>query len=284
MLFPAGEVKIDINVGSAYPSFDDNTKVTIHARFGGDGVNMSDEIMKLLMVNDALRRQYPIAKFALAIPYIPYGRQDRVCVSGESLSLKVFGDLINSMKFDYVETIDPHSNVTGVVINNLSIVEQFDVFKNIYPSFRNVWIVAPDQGAVKRCEDFAVKVAAKGVLRCMKNRNLKTGKIEKFELIDKEKIDLFSDDRYLVLDDLCDKGGTFLAVADQIIDVFAGIRDSVDIDLAITHGLFTSDESIINLLGRYDNVYTSNSFRNDISDKFGNKDRVKVIDLFRHLA
>ena len=50
----------------------------------------SDEIIQLFMLTDALKRQYVNSRFELTLGYIPYGRQDRVCNEGESLSIKVF--------------------------------------------------------------------------------------------------------------------------------------------------------------------------------------------------
>ena len=56
------------------------------------------EIIELLMLADAIKRQNIPIK-TLKIPYVPYSRQDRVNGYGESLSLKVFCDLINSIHF-----------------------------------------------------------------------------------------------------------------------------------------------------------------------------------------
>lgn len=44
----------------------------------------SDDIIKILIAKDALKR-YGIKSIELIIPYLPYARQDRQCVIGESL-------------------------------------------------------------------------------------------------------------------------------------------------------------------------------------------------------
>jgi len=50
------------------------------------------------------------------MPYVPYARQDRVCVPGESFSIKAFAALINMLAFDRVIVVDPHSDVVAAVI------------------------------------------------------------------------------------------------------------------------------------------------------------------------
>lgn len=70
-LFPAGEVKVDINIGNKCDT--DVEWVYVDVRFSGSDTGMSNEIIALMMTTDALRRYYPLARFCLSIPYIPYG-------------------------------------------------------------------------------------------------------------------------------------------------------------------------------------------------------------------
>ena len=101
--FPGGEVQVSLQefIGKT------SEKVTITAR-----ISSSDDVMALLMTNDAVERQCKGMKSKhLIIPYLPYSRQDRVCNPGEALSVKVFAQFINSMNFDSVTTYDAHSDV-----------------------------------------------------------------------------------------------------------------------------------------------------------------------------
>ena len=52
-------------------------------------IRNSEDLMKLLLVTDAHKREYG-HNFKLLMPYIPYARQDRVANEGEALSIKVF--------------------------------------------------------------------------------------------------------------------------------------------------------------------------------------------------
>lgn len=87
--FPAGEVGIrieDVLVADEY-------MVDLHTP-------NSDEILRMLFLVDAIRRMKPEVRLYLNVPYFPYARQDRVMQTGESHSLKVIADLINSCGFD----------------------------------------------------------------------------------------------------------------------------------------------------------------------------------------
>lgn len=250
--FPGGEIGVDINVGSQTPNAEVN-QVIITAR-----IKNSDDVMGLVLSHDAIKRQYPFADLVLYLPYIPYGRQDRVCNNGESHSLKVFGRLINSMGFKSVNTIDPHSIVSAACIDNFYHADQFTVFGSIKTSFREWTIVAPDQGATKKCEDFAKNVGAAGVITFSKTRELSTGQITGMK--PNQEIDPLG--KYLVLDDICDGGRTFIELA----KCFS--HTACDLELAVTHGIFSKGVEVV--AEEFDHVYTTNSFRDDLvsTDEF----------------
>jgi ribose-phosphate pyrophosphokinase len=241
--FPGGEVGVDINNLSQVDGMKVQ-RVCVDAR-----IQNSDDVMALLMVTDALRMEYPLAKFMLDLPYIPYARQDRVCNAGEALSIKVFGRLINSLKYDLVQVVDPHSAVSLACLNNVSVRDQFDIFKDIKSSFREWTIVAPDQGATKKCEEFAKKVGAAGVITFSKTRELSTGKITGMKCLDP----IYPNQNYLVLDDICDGGRTFIELADKFNDGGMG-----KLELAVTHGIFSKGFEVVG--EKYDHVYTTDSF------------------------
>ena len=81
-------------------------------------------IIALAQIKQILNRDFPDSKIYLIMPYVPYARQDRAMVKGDAFSLKVFANLLNSLKFDCVEITDPHSDVTPALIDNVNVVEQ----------------------------------------------------------------------------------------------------------------------------------------------------------------
>lgn len=259
--FPGGEVGVDINNLSQVDGMHAE-RVYVYAQ-----LQNSNDVMALLMATDALRMEFPLAKFMLDLPYIPYARQDRVCNAGEALSIKVFGRLINSLKYDMVQVTDPHSAVSLACIDNVSVRDQYSVFGDIKLSFNDVTIVAPDQGATKKCEEFAKKVGAAGVITCSKTRNLADGKIIGMTVDgpgDMSHLNL------LVLDDICDGGRTFIELA-----LLLEARNPMTLELAVTHGIFSKGVDVVS--NHYDHIYTTNSFRNDLKSEF--KDTLTVIDL-----
>jgi ribose-phosphate pyrophosphokinase len=239
--FPGGEVGVDINNLSQLDGMK-VTRVCVDAR-----IQNSDDVMALLMATDALRMEFPLAKFMLDLPYIPYARQDRVCNAGEALSIKVFGRLINSLQYDFVQVVDPHSAVSLACIDNVHVRDQFDIFKDIKSSFREWTIVAPDQGATKKCEEFAKKVGAAGVITFSKTRELSTGKITGMKCLDS----IDDNAQYLVLDDICDGGRTFIELANLF-------NNGTTLELAVTHGIFSKGFEVVGAV--YDHVYTTDSF------------------------
>ena len=58
----------------------DIAEVTIQAK-----VNCSNDLVDLLLVENALRNKYGASlKINLELPYMPYARQDRVCAPGQA--------------------------------------------------------------------------------------------------------------------------------------------------------------------------------------------------------
>jgi ribose-phosphate pyrophosphokinase len=252
MKFPGGEVGVDINTGSLQyddPETQDIKVVTIESR-----VRNSDDLMALFLATDALRRVYVDAVIDLFIPYFPYARQDRVCNNGEALSVSVAAQLINSQNYNSVIVVDPHSPVTSALIHRCIIWDQVDVFKRIKDCWSEWTIVAPDQGALKKTEDFAKRVGAAGVVSCSKNRELATGKITGMYINGPGDM---SHMNLLVLDDICDGGRTFIELA-ALIQRVGPSYQPLKMELAVTHGIFSKGVGVV--ADHYDMIHTSDSF------------------------
>lgn len=237
--FPGGEVGPSLN--SEQPLGTPVTEATVIAHLPNN-----DEIMKLLHVVDALRREYPGIKLKAVIPYIPYARQDRVCNRGEALGAAVMAGLINGLNFEKVTTLDPHSDVMGALINNISIMDQTSIFRRVHHNWSNTHIVAPDAGAYKKSSAFAKSVGAAGIIVCNKERDLSTGRITSLSMsADVTGLNLF------VLDDICDGGRTFIELAKLT-------KAANKVELAVTHGLFTKGVEVV--ANEFARVYTTDSY------------------------
>jgi ribose-phosphate pyrophosphokinase len=169
------------------------------------------------------------------------------------------------MGFAYVFVADAHSTVAEACIDRLHIITQFEIFGRVKQSWREVYIVAPDAGATKKCEAFAKLVGAAGVITCAKDRV--NGKVQGIKVLDT----VPKGAKLFVLDDLCDGGRTFIEVAKELETITLGYGD---LELAITHGLFTKGVDIVAV--HYDKIYTTDSY---ISDKSNRNGQIEVIEL-----
>lgn len=261
-LFPGGEVGIKLEPEN-YKFFHKNlefknpelSRFTFVAH-----LHNSNDVIALAMVKNAfenLARKFNCENLPinLFIPYLPYARQDRVCVPGESFSLKVIGNFINSLNFNKVTILDPHSAVSEAVINNVSVINQLDIIR-LHKAFHqrvlesDCLFIAPDAGSNKKVSELAKYFGHTDFIRADKLRNLATGEI--LETI------IYSDDLnrkdIIIVDDLLDRGGTFMALA----KVLREKHNVGKIILYITHGIFSGGFDLLFKNG-IDEIYCTNS-------------------------
>lgn len=213
----------------------------------------SSDIMQLLMVTDALRRR-GAETITLECPYFPYARQDRVMVPGEALSVKVMADLINSQNYNKVIIWDAHSDVTPALINRVQNNPQ-DYFvhsfiKDNFFTYDNTFLVAPDAGAIKKVSKLS-ELSGIQMVRADKLRDVKTGQIKE-TIVYSEHV---GDKDFLIVDDICDGGRTFIELADKLRLLTTGC-----IYLHVTHGIFSNDLKVFE--GKIDGISCANVFPN----------------------
>lgn len=187
----------------------------------------------------------------LEMPYIPNARMDRVKQSDEVFTLKWFAKFINSLGFDSVDVLDPHSNVAMALINNVKVM---DVKR--YIDYAIQWMAShdmspllcyPDEGAAKRYSE----LLPMEYVFCIKHRDWRTGKIERLELTEPEKV---NGRDILIVDDICSRGGTFTHTAKALKE--AGAKD---IMLYVTHCENTIQKGTVLTDGMISRVFTTGS-------------------------
>lgn len=241
--FPAGETLLRLesdHIGNP----NEVRRYEIRLDFQGNG-----DLIDLALLVDALHQQSRNGILIdLDIPYFPYARQDRVCSEGESFSLKVVANLINSLRFRNVKVLDPHSDVTPALVDKIEIVHPDNiVIEKIIYKYKDYEIVCPDGGAIKRTRRIA-KALGKNIVRADKIRDLRSGVIVGSELIDKD----IANKDVLVVDDICDGGATFISLGLELQRYTKG-----EIALYVSHGLFS--KGLKSLLGIYDKIYVYNN-------------------------
>lgn len=209
----------------------------------------------LMLAVDALRR-LDVRSIKLFMPYMPAARQDRVMVPGESLTVKVYADLINSMNFESVMIFDPHSEVTPALINNCKVISNYKFIEKVIADINSeVILISPDGGALKKIYKVSEYLGGMPVVECSKSRNVKNGQLEGFKVYD----DDLKGKPCLIVDDICDGGGTFIGLAKELKLKHAG-----ELYLAVSHGIFSKGTEVLSQY--FSKVYTTDSFKN-IGDK-----------------
>ena len=244
--FSGGEVSVKLDPDETSFVHDNKRPATIQAH-----ITNPSQIMELCLLVDALRRRYGDIEIHFVCPYLPYARQDRVCAKGESLSLKVFADIINSLHFKSVTVADVHSDVSLALINhvyNVPVEDLLGRFPGIF--IGSPVLVAPDAGSLKK----VLKVAqsyCKEMIRADKIRNVETGEITSTVVY----TDHLGKTPVLVVDDICDGGRTFIELAKELQTKTNGA-----LYLYVTHGIFS--KGLDELLKYYDKIYCPYVFPN----------------------
>jgi len=220
--FPAGE--LGIKILEKY----NKSVVTIECKY-----QSSDDLMYLLLLVDAIRNKHNTTVINLVIPYFPYARQDRVCASGESFSLKVVANLISSCKFNKIIVWDAHSSVLQAFFDSGALVDvkQSELVQNFFEGKTKVALVSPDAGATKKIYETS-KLTGFPVVEAQKIRCVNTGNIIETRITDTSLFE--SADELVILDDICDGGRTFIELAKVIRKSF-----NKKLTLLVTHGIFS---------------------------------------------
>lgn len=212
--------------------------------YGGN----AEDLIKMSLVVDALRRD-GYDKISLFMPYLPGARQDKR-QDGEALSAKVYASIINNCNFEKVICIDPHSDVMPALINNCYIINIANLISNhliIEYGFAKdiIGIISPDAGATKRANELA-KLLSLPVYQALKKRDQTTGKLSNFTCEP-----LPENGKLLVVDDICDGGGTFKGFAKTIN------LPKERLELWVTHGIFSG--TAFELKNYFSKIHTTNS-------------------------
>lgn len=238
--FPGGEEHVRV-----LDIVEDPILATIVAR-----ITSSKELIRLLLLTDAVKSLYPKTLLTLELGYLPYARQDTRFKKGESFSLKLICNMINQLNFNTVLINDCHSPIGVELLTN--VIEKCQL-RTLLMTPRAItlvqkcdFIVAPDLGASTKAAKIA-KYFGKPLIQCIKTRVNR----------DTIKIDVVANDltgkTLLVVDDICDGGGTFLALADALES-----KSPKELNLYVTHGIFSKGKEI--LLTQYNKVMASDEW------------------------
>lgn len=253
--FAGGEPHIIIN-----QEINANEEVMITTR-----VKSFNDLGKLIITVDALRRMN-VSKIKLLMPYMPGARQDRLMQSGEALTVKVYSDIINNLNLQEVQIFDPHSDVTPALLNNVTVFQHLEFVKQATSHLSKFTLIAPDSGATKKVYKLSKFLGLESVVECSKIRDPKTGKLNEFKAYAED----LKNQTCVIVDDICDGGGTFIGIAKELKKKNAG-----KLVLVISHGIFSKGTT--ELSKYYNEIICSDSFNNTTNNN------IKQIKLNKNL-
>lgn len=212
-------------------------------------IQSANDLLLLLLTTDALKRS-GVKRLECFIPYLPFARQDRVMVKGEPLSVKVIADLLNTQGFEKIQIYDAHSEVSFALLDNSDAITNHSFVEEVLKDKTGYLIISPDAGAYKKIFKLCQHLNYKDeIVLCNKTRNVENGNITSVtcSVNDFQGMDLY------IIDDICDGGGTFILLADELKK-----RNCGKVNLIVSHGIFSKG---VDALTNIDHIYTTDSFK-----------------------
>lgn len=216
-----------------------------------------EEALALFYLVSHLRSNDRYRQIYLTMYYVPNARMDRTHSEDEVFTLKYFANFINSMQFDAVKILDPHSSVSSALLSSAEIISPKPFIERAIKDIGcdDMVMFYPDEGAMKRYSGLIKKPYGFGV----KRRDWRTGKIEGLKI--EGGVD-FSGKTVLLVDDICCRGGTFFHSAKALKEAGASriFLYCTHCENAIFEGELLSSDMI-------EGIYTTNSIFADTHQK-----------------
>lgn len=188
------------------------------------------EFLWLAQLKTLLDQYSPVVH--LDMPYLPYGRQDKIVRNDKTFALTTFAKLLNSLKFTQVQVIDAHNNPRANMIENLvDVSPKLNILEAVNEATADC-ILFPDEGASRR---YACYFNDNVCVHAQKVRDQSTGKITSIKISGSVLAR-----KVIMVDDLCDGGATFTMLAEQ------AYKDGAhSVHLYVSHGIFSKGKKVL---------------------------------------
>ena len=192
---------------------------------------VNESLMELLICIDALKRS-SAAEINCIIPYFGYARQDRKAQPRQPITAKLVAKMIESAGANRVVTFDLHAQqIQGFFecpvdeLTTIPMIGQY--FLNKGQDFDNLVVVSPDHGGVKRARNLAEILQVP--IAIIDKRRPKANVCEAVTIIGD-----VNDKDVIIVDDICDTGGSLIAACNILKD-----NGAKSVSVAISHGIFS---------------------------------------------
>jgi ribose-phosphate pyrophosphokinase len=206
------------------------------------------DVFEVCLLADVLRAQGFSA--SLDIRYLMGARMDRPIDGLSPFTLRVVTSQLLACGFKRIRVLDAHSEVALKLLGATNVLPHV-VVDNILARWdtESSVAVAPDKGALHRVRQLAG--SRKFHVRAgNKHRSSATGALGGFTVEDPT---FLAHKACLIIDDICDGGGTFTGLANVL-----RVHGALSVDLFVTHGLFTKGLPLLGI----DTVYTTDTVCN----------------------
>lgn len=212
-------------------------------------INSYEDLFKIAHIKEVL--DFHNCETKLSIPCLLGQRSDRRFNGNESFDLKVICNFINSLKFESVEILHPHSDVAPALLNNSLVTPPDRFIKKAVSDMTQRYksrpvLVSPDAGAYKNTYRLSENLEM-DMVASNKFRNA-AGEPEIKILANVQGKDC------LIVDDLADGGRTFKVLAERLKELGAN-----NVCLYVTHAQF--NYGFDELVTVIDHIYCTDSYR-----------------------
>lgn len=249
--FPDGEVHLEL------AELNRKKPVIVRCR-----ITNATDLFILMQLADILKRQC-VDVAGIDIFYLMGMRCDRLFDINRPFSLGIVAEVVNSLNARVVQIYEPHSAKSMRLIkNSKAIYVTPPLAQQKKNDTSGLLFVAPDYGAFDRYSDVDFDVL------CEKHRCEATGELLSFKVA--ASIDVAGRD-LLVMDDLCDGGGTFVGLAPKLREL-----QPKSLSLAVAHAVQRA--GIEKVAQVYDKVYITNSYRDWEADNLPDNVEVRLLN------
>lgn len=197
--------------------------------------SINDSLMELFLLVRTIKRASSTSITAV-IPYYGYARQDRKTTGRVPISASDIAFMLELAGVDRVVTVDLHcGQIQGFFhyapVDNLFASYMFaSYFEG--KDLQNITVISPDAGGVERAKKFMEHLAQKGLsaeMALISKQRAQAGVVASMTLIGEVK-----GKDAIIIDDLCDTGGTIIKAAELLKQEGAN-----RVFVAVTHPVFS---------------------------------------------
>lgn len=277
--FNDGDLSVKFDPTDLNPDF--RLTPDIKVAFHGSSKNL----LELEMVLNAIKSMLPDVKVSLDIPYLPFNRQDKVFNDGEPRSLEIVAkylknlvsdgfvhdlrlyDLHNENEFKKLFPLTPDNELKRMRTFYQELLdESVKIFKQYQLLPLDTWesiqnnekiVVFPDKGACEKIGQYGGDIK---YIRCEKERDPETGHLSNFSISGTYFDETKENPYFIIVDDICEGGGTFLGLHDVIKEKYPNCK----IDL---HTTFRVHENGIERYKELDEKFENVTYWYNIKEK-----------------